>query len=434
MHQPSIAIVGSGPSGCYLAQSLRKAWPEAAITVFDQLACPFGLVRYGVAADHQNTKAVTRQFERLFTTDNVQFAGNVRIGDDLSLEQLRESFDIVAFATGLHANRSLGVEGDDLDRVYRAGDITRALNAHPEAAEARFDFGDTVTVIGNGNVAIDIVRFLSKLPGDYEGSDVHDPIVEAYTAHPAHTLNVVGRSALAEAKFDAAMIRELGKIDGVRFTSDTDPATVAPSDDRHAQARVDALSELLALSGENPARVTVNFCFGWSPEQITREGDVLNVTFVATPGARDASAELVIQSDSVVTAIGFELEADAAQVFAGTGLNLDPTPETGRLANGLYRTGWFKRGPRGTIPENRSDAKAVAEEIIADWQADGVSGVSAKPGFAALSETVRAKSVSFEQWQRLDQHEQLSANTGRVRQKSTNVRTMIAIAKGEEPK
>lgn len=423
---PSVAIIGSGPSGCYLAQSLRKSWPESEITIFDQLASPFGLVRYGVAADHQNTKAVTRQFDRLFERENVQFAGNIRVGRDVSLEEIQSAYSVVAFATGLTKDRVLGIPGDDLAGVIGAGVITRRLNSHPSPEDAPLTFGDNVIVIGNGNVAMDIVRFLLKHPDDYEASDINDELVHAYDAARAKRVDVVGRSLVADAKCDALMLRELSKIRGVKFSTDAD-LTELPGADRAVAGRIAAVRELVELEPEGEIETEVVFHFGWTPARVTGSEHADGVEFV---GTANASKSLTLDADSVIAAIGFELHDDAPDMFGGASINLDADPSTGRFGDGLYRTGWFKRGPRGTIPENRTDAKEVAEEIVADFEAGKIQVAATQVGFAAIPANARNLAVSFVDWQRLDAHEQAEAPAGRVRRKLSEHDTMVSIARG----
>ena len=169
---PHIAIVGAGPSGLFAAQNLRRLVANAVIDVFDRLPVPFGLIRYGVAADHQGVKAVARQFERLFEREGVRFFGNVHIGRDITVEELTEFHDVVLLAAGLAGDRRLGIEGELLPGVLSAGRLTRWLNSHPDEAAFRPKLGTHVVIIGNGNVALDIARLLLKTPQELSGSDL----------------------------------------------------------------------------------------------------------------------------------------------------------------------------------------------------------------------------------------------------------------------
>lgn len=416
---PKIAIVGSGPSGCYLAQSLLRGAPGAEVTVFDRLASPFGLIRYGVAADHQHTKGITRQFDRLFQSGSVRFAGNVEIGRDLSLDELREGFDAVVLATGLSADRELAIPGSDLTGVIGSGTITRILNAHPDE-EARLPLlGSDPVVIGGGNVAIDILRFLVKDREAYAESDVADEALEAYLADPAERITVVSRSGAAASKSDPQMLRELAALPRAVYSSPDEIAVRTEEPDRTATARVSALSEL--VSSERPRypgpRVTLRF--GLNPVRILGSGRVEGVEFAS------GDELLVVPATSVITAIGFAPLAEGRLAEM-----LHHHSETGRLASGLYRTGWAKRGPRGAIPENRSCAKSVADEIIADLTDGSLAPSAAKPGFDGLPFAVRERAIDYDHWLALEAHERATAPAGRIRRKIPDHAHMISVARG----
>ncbi|MFZ1682318.1 MAG: FAD-dependent oxidoreductase, partial [Rhizobiaceae bacterium] len=202
----SVAIVGAGPSGCYTAQALVKALPAAQIDILDRLPVPYGLVRYGVAPDHQGTKAVIRQFERLFERQGVAFFGNVTVGDDIALDELRELYDAVVLSVGLAGDRRLGIPGETLQGVHGSGALTRSWNDHPDSEGFAPVIGQDVVIIGNGNVAIDLVRLLAKRGDELDGSDLSAEHGRALGEGPPRRITIVGRSDAAAARFDPVML------------------------------------------------------------------------------------------------------------------------------------------------------------------------------------------------------------------------------------
>lgn len=394
----TVAIIGAGPSGCYVAQALSKALPDARIDILDRLPVPYGLIRYGVAPDHQGTKAVIRQFERLFERQGVAFFGNVTLGRDISLDELRDTHDVVVLATGLHDDRRLDIPGDGLPGVLGSGAVTRGWNDYPDAE--RPGIGPRVVVIGNGNVAVDLVRILAKSPDEFEGSDLAPETGAALVAAGITRIDVVGRSPAEVAKFDPVMIRELGRL-------------------AHARIHVQGLTgegklieALGAINGHAPDGATreIVFHFGWTPDQIEGRSAVEAVRFRATGG----DASLVLPCDTVLTAIGFD--GEVAQADA-----------EGKIAPGLYAAGWFRRGPRGTIPENRADAQAVAARIAADL----VQTSGGKPGRDALSARLPA-AIGYDGWKRIDTAECAACQPGRSRRKIATTARMIALARQTE--
>lgn len=417
-----IVVVGAGPSGCFTAGALRRSLPGANIVVLDRLPTPFGLVRYGVAADHQSTKAITRQFDRLFTREGVEFLGHVNVSNEataaaVTLAELRESADIVVLATGLSADRQLGIPGEGLDGVWGAGVLTRVLNSHPDEVEQAAlvgQLGAHVAVIGLGNVAVDVVRFLSKQAGDFEGSDINDDALDAYLSAPVSVVDVYSRSSIGQAKCDAQMIRELGQLESVRVTLHGE-ASDPDSNDRVIQARMDALRELAEVTGqESTARVELRLHFGKRPVQLLGDSKVTGVMIETSTGECE-----LLDVDTVITAVGFA--ADTGSVVPGS---IDGSQA--KLDEGLYRVGWCRRGPRGTIPENRADALMVAAEIMSDIEA-GL--VLRKPGSGPLMRPeIVEQAVSYTQWLEIDREERAQAPNGRVRRKIIDTEHMLQIA------
>ncbi len=395
----TVAIIGAGPSGCYTAQALTKALPEAQIDIIDRLPVPYGLIRYGVAPDHQGTKAVIRQFARLFERQGVGFFGNVALGQDVTLDELRSDYDAVVLATGLSADRKLGVPGDDLPGVLGSGALTRLLNDHPEALEARI--GSEVVIIGNGNVAIDLLRLMAKGPGEFAGSDLSVGNLDRLTAAGPRKITIIGRSPAEAAKFDPVMLRELGRLEAARIEV------------IGAEGEGKLIEALTAINGHAPegAAHQITFRFGWTPARVLGQGHVEGVEFRASDGSGET---LSLPCTTLATAIGFQPAQGAPDSSAA---------EDGAIAPGLYAVGWARRGPRGTIPENRADAQKLAARIAAD-----LAGTeSAKPGRAALQARCQ-QAVPYAGWQRIDAAECADCPPDRARVKIASLERMREIA------
>lgn len=417
MNEPKIAVVGSGPAGCYTAQALLKDWPGARITVFDRLPVPYGLVRYGIATDHQGTKNITRQFDRLFQGEGVSFVGNVHVGTDISLEDLRALFDVVVLSTGLSADRPLAIPGSHLAGVYGSGHLTRWLNSHPGDVNRSPELGSDVLIIGNGNVAIDLVRLLARGPEDFEGTDIHDSVLGQLTTASVRRIRVIGRASAAEAKFDTVMIKELAKISGleIRIKGTVDAAEAADT----PHPKVSALQDLAAHTRGN-LRVEVEFIFGCTPVRLEGTDKVTSAIFTDATGST-----ISFPADSVLTAIGFAGDSGTG-LGAGSEAIGTSTPRPYRLDTGLYCAGWFRRGAQGTIPENRNDAKAVAAFITDDLRSGPT--IENKPGVDGLPSDIREMSSSFADWKRIDAAETAAARPGRIRSKFLTTKDMLTAA------
>lgn len=397
---PRVAIVGGGPAGCFTAQALRRTFPQAQLEIFDRMPTPYGLVRYGVAADHQGTKSVAHQFARLFAHEGVRFRGNVHVGEQVTVDELRDAYDAVVLATGMHDDACLTIPGATHDRVHGAGRITRLLNTHPDETEAP-RLGADVVIIGHGNVAVDVVRLLARDVDGLVGSDVADAARERMVGD-IRTIHLVGRSAPREAKFDPVMVRELAGLDGVRHI--VHGLDELPTDGK--DARVDAL---LALAKTEPGaeRLRVEWWFGLSPTALH-----LDAGRAAFAGA---GGEVVLAANDVITAVGFTGETDATPL----------APEDGRVEPGLYTAGWLRRGPRGTIPDQRIDARGLARTIAEDIAAGRVG-----TGGAGLGQA--EGEIDFDGWRRIDLRERLGAAPDRERAKlATRAAQLEAAADAE---
>ncbi|GAA5556001.1 NADPH-ferredoxin reductase FprA [Acinetobacter schindleri] len=408
----TVAIVGSGPAGCYTAQFLRKEFPNAEITIFEKLPVPYGLIRYGIAPDHQGTKNITSQFDRMFTRDGVRFVGNVNIGTTISEQELLDAFDIVVAATGLYKDRLLNIPGGNQKQIFGAGRFLRTLNSYPESdvdqnlsssIENTRPLGKHVTIIGNGNVAMDVIRLIAKDESELLNSDINDNARKIYKTHQVKQIDVIGRSSITSAKFDMSMLKEISKLSNVQFLVQG----VEPNERCAAYELFEEITQDRVHSSLAP--ILINFIFNASPLSISRVNEklTLSIQHNLTKNIKD------IQADSIITAIGFERE--------------NPV-EIATYAQ-VYPVGWANRGPIGTVAENRRDAKSVVKNILSDLSTGKLS--ARKPGFYKIKHKLHDDVVDFEQWKKIDSYELSAATTERCRQKIISVKKMLDVAKNQ---
>ncbi|MEL4072407.1 FAD-dependent oxidoreductase [Ochrobactrum sp. GPK 3] len=414
----TVAIVGAGPAGCFLAQALTKTLPECEVDLIDRLAVPYGLVRYGVAPDHQGTKSIVRQFARLFEQGNVAFFGNLTLGVDFTIDELETLYDVVVIATGLTQDRSLHIEGEDINGVIGSGELTRWWNDHPFSAGPAVLSGPNAVIIGNGNVAIDVVRLLAKTHDEFEGSDLGGHHLAGLAESGIRHISVVGRSDAAYAKFDSVMIRELGRLQNVKIRVH-DPLTA--NNDAQAQKLLDDLRTVDG-SGSDQAEKTIEFHFGWTPVQLCgANGSLTHARFTSTTGGE----QMEIPCNSLIKAIGFE---DSPSQSRNALIDNAEDIASGKIAGSLYACGWFRRGPTGTIPENRADAIVVANRIGDDFATGKIS--QGKPGRREFARH-HPHAVDYQGWKLIDAAEIAAAPPARCRQKISDHVQMLSIANGQ---
>ena len=436
---PHVAIVGSGPAGCYSAQAIKRSLPDARITVFDQSPTPYGLVRSGVASDHQGTKDVEIQFAQLFERHGVEFVGSTRVhtehpatdvaihgrpsyhapqvssmhtlGAELTVQQLRETHDVVILATGLGADKPLPIPGADCEAVYGAGRIAKLLNADATEHQSSCpipQLGQTTTVVGNGNVAMDIVRLLAMTKEQLASSDIDEPTHAGLTQRLT-TINIIGRSAVAQAKFDTVMLREILDLPGINHTV----SGIAPEEYAVDDPRTALIAQLAERPCHDDARLTINWYFGHTPQHVVANDDtVTGLAVASSQGSR------LINADSIITAIGFQ--SGKGQQLVDVDAQADAT---GRIEPGLYVAGWLRRGPVGTIPTQRSDARELAELVVADLQASQAQCA----GMPALRSHL-ARATTWDGWLLIDAQEKTENAAPRPRTKLTDSRRMRLIA------
>ncbi len=432
------AVVGSCASGCYAVEALLRRDPLARVDVIERLPTPFGLIRYGVAPDHQGTKAVLNALGRFLANERVRYFGNITIGRDISLDALQAAYDGVILATGINRDRKLGIPGEDLDGVLGSGVLAGWYNDHPEALDAGALLERTrrVVVVGSGNVALDVVRMLAKGPAAFAGSDLSSGTSRALARAPIRTIALTGRRGPAHNKFSLHEFHEVAGLDSVRLA--LDPSARALWSGASGTAAV--LREMLALPDTDAAPIptgtyradrALNLYFGLEPVAFLpcpeTPGRVGSIQFEAMTLHGDSyertGRQVTLPADMVVTCIGYEFH----DRFGLGSCNGMLEHQDGRIRDRLYVVGWAKRGASGTIGTNRVDSHTVAAKVCTEVPIPP-EGSAARCGLEPL---VRARDlpwVDFAGWKRIDQAEVDAAGAGRVRRKLASRAGLLAAA------
>lgn len=408
--QQRLCIIGSGPAGCYLAEHLLKLLPDAHIDVLEKLPVPFGLIRYGVAPDHQGTKAVARVFDRTLSRDRVRFFGNVEVGRDVTLDELRTMYDIVVLATGATCDRKLNIAGEDLFGVIGSGAFVNWYNGHPSRTLPSLSDARSAVIIGNGNVALDVARILAKNREELRGADLPHDVVTSLNAHTITDIHIIGRRSAAEAKFSEHELEELGALSRAKPVVE---GTEEIAGDTPTQS---VLRRFAAAETTNDASIKIHFHFGWTPVAFLGVERLNAVRFRTSDGT-----ERNIPAGLAVTCIGYEAaRCCSASPSGGVFAN-----EDGKIADGLYVTGWAKRSPSGTIPTNRTEAQQVAQKIASD-----LARSLPKPP-ANLPDLLHSRGVrwvDYAGWKRIEAAELAGACDERCRLKLLKIEEMLAAA------
>ena len=429
-----IAIVGSGPAGYYTAEAAVKKWgDEARIDVFDMLPVPFGLIRTGVAPDHQSIKGVSRRYEKTAIGDTVRFVGNIAIGRDVSIEELQSLYDAVILATGAPKDRLLRIEGSDAENVIGSAAFVGWYNGHPEFANLNPDLsGRHAVVVGMGNVALDVARILSKTEDEFAGSDIVTHALDALRNSRLESVTILGRRGPHQIMMTPKELGELLQLE--RASPQVESADLPPLDDDAVlepgmRKSVTLLREFAAIPpnihGEKP--IAIEFDFFASPKAIDvmdgrATGVVVERTVVEAGRAIGTGETYRIPADIVITCIGYETSPIEGVPFderAGRFAN-----DQGRILPGLYCVGWAKRGPSGTIGTNRPDGYSVID--VVDEDIGSGHRKRGREGFDDLAAERRLDIVTFRDWQKIEEAEIAAARDGSPREKFVDIESMIA--------
>jgi ferredoxin--NADP+ reductase len=428
----SIAIVGAGPAGYYTAEAAQKQWGAGVrIDIIDRLPTPFGLIRAGVAPDHQSIKAVTKRYEATNLTPGTRLVGNVELGRDVGIEELLGLYDAVVLSVGAPHDKPIGIPGDDLPGVIGSAAFVGWYNGHPDHAGLTVDLSHHgAAIIGNGNVAIDCARVLAKTVEELSTTDIAGHALQVLSASRVRDIHIIGRRGPHQASFTTKEAGELGHL--VRAHPIVRPGDFPPEAEDAAldpgqRKMVTHLRGFAAAErGDKPG--TINFEFFRRPVAVEGHGKAERLIVETTRlenGQAVGTGELhAIPCGLVIACIGYRTAAIAGVNYSEK-LGRFPTDDAGRIGPALYASGWARRGPSGTIGTNRPDGFSVVEAMVADGVA--ASGKAGPAGLDALLAARGARASDFAGWHRIDAAEVAGARPGAPREKLVNVRAMLAV-------
>ena len=428
------AVIGSGPAGFYTAEALSKSFSgQAHIDILDRLPVPYGLIRFGVAPDHQSIKAVSRRYEQVAVSRGVRFLGNVHLGADVSIEELQHYYDAVILATGAPHDRRLGIPGDDLPGVIGSAAFVGWYNGHPDFAELRppLDVGHAA-VIGNGNVALDVARILSKTPAEFAGSDIVAHAFEGLAHSSIRTITVLGRRGPHQIAMTPKELGELGHLEAaspVVESADLPPPEADAALEPGQRKSVQHLRDFAAAEPDTAKPKRIVFDFFAKPVAIEGDGRAERVIVERTLLSPDGSARgtgetYAVEAGLVISCIGYSTPAIPGVPYDER-LGRFPNDQ-GRIGDRLYAVGWARRGPTGTIGTNRPDGYEVAEQIAAAFPPGGKP--TGREGPAALDRLLASRGcdpVPFEDWQKIEAAEVAAARAGAPREKLVRVDDLL---------
>ncbi len=444
-----VAIIGSGPSGYYAAQSLFGSEKKINITMFDRLPTPYGLVRGGVAPDHQKIKNVIRVYEKISISPGFQFIGNVLVGKDISIDDLRNNFHATIFACGAETDRKLGIPGEDLQGSHTATAFVGWYNGHPDYRDLSFDLGQEIAVVvGQGNVAADVSRILSKTADELKQTDIADHALQQLAESKIKEIHVIGRRGPVQAKFTPEELKEFGELE------DCNPVV----DSSTLQLNEASQKELESPEGRTNVKNFEVFK-DFANRDLTKKNRSCFFRFLEGPielmGTERLEGILLAKNSLIgdpfkqrAEKTGETVEQKCGILFRSIGYNgipIEGVPfdekegifpndkgrllDNGSVVNGVYVTGWIKRGPSGIIGTNKPDSVETVNCLLEDIEKiDGE-----KPGNSGIMKILSEKqtrAVNYDGWKKIDEAEvKRGEPKGKPREKFTRIEEMLDIIK-----
>src|SRR6188508_3168409 len=442
-----IAVVGSGPAGFYAAEALL-ADPNIQVDVFDGLPAPFGLVRYGVAPDHPKIKNIIARYEKTAALPGFAFLGNVTVGRDISVEEMRRFYDAIVFSNGAQTDRRLGIPGEDLPGSYTATEFVAWYNGHPDYQDRAFDLShECAVVIGQGNVAVDVARILCKTVDELANTDITARALEVLAESKVREVRMIGRRGPVQAAFTPPEMKELGEFGDCDLV--VDPAELVLNDASRAELEVLKWREaqknydlLQAAASKEPAgksrRLLIQFYRG--PKELVGgprlDGVVLERNQLSgEPGAQKATGTGItelVPCGVLFRSVGYRGVPLAGVPFDEKGAVIPNVEgrvvQDGQPVPGLYVAGWIKRGPSGIIGTNKPDSFETVKSLLADMPALPRCAEPSRDALLALLKSRNVRVVSYDDWRRIDAAEvERGAPLGKPREKFVSIEEMLGV-------
>ncbi|MGV0794031.1 FAD-dependent oxidoreductase [Mycolicibacterium sp. XJ1819] len=424
-----VAIVGAGPAACYAAAELLRVG-GVEVDMFERLPTPFGLIRSGVAPDHQNTKSIGALFESRFSNPRFSCHLNVEVGRDLTHGDLLDHHHAVIYAVGASSSRRLDIPGEDLLGSHPASNFVSWYNGHPDHASAGFDFStERAVIIGNGNVALDIARVMLSETSELSKTDIAQHALDALANSAIREVTIIGRRGPRDAAFSVGEFLALTHLPEVDVVIDSDDLDDHPDDDVETTLKLEIAREVAGRQ-QNPAHKRIVFRFLTSPIEVIGDTRVEGLRVQHADGTAE-----VLETALVLRSIGY------------TGAKVDGLPydnshgvvpnSGGRVLNeddesipGVYVTGWIKRGPRGVIGTNRPCAQETVSKLWEDFDAGLLDRPVADRSSLLTLLGQRANPVTWQGWRAIDSAERdRGSASSRPRLKFVSIEDMLAAAR-----
>lgn len=449
-HNPlRVAIVGSGPSGFYATEALFKSDLTVQVTMLERLPSPFGLVRSGVAPDHQKLKQAIKLYDKIAQNDGFTFLGNVTVGKDLTVDELKQNYHAVIFTCGAESDRKLGIPGEDLKGSHTATEFVGWYNGHPDYRDREFDLSHpNAVIIGQGNVAADVSRILSKTVDELKHTDIAQHALDVLAESRVRDIYVIGRRGPAQAKFTPKELREFGELADCDPIVNPDelelnPASKAELEDKGNAANAKVYQLFRDFSEREPGgkQKRCHFLFLLSPKELVGDDRLQKLVLEKNTLSGDAFSQSA-------RGTGETIELETGILFRSIGYRGVPIPgvpfddkrgiipntdgrvnESGKFMSQLYTAGWIKRGPTGIIGTNRADSVATVNALLEDIQNNGNKDQKAGvEGLITLLQEKNIRYVTYSDWGKIDTAEiNAGKKKNKPREKFTRVKEMLGL-------